>query len=63
MKKIFLAVMLPFFLAGALQAKKINIVTTTTDLASIAKAVGGDNVSVVARAKPPLCRCQTFFGA
>jgi len=35
-------------LAPSAWAEKINVVTTTTDLASLAQAVGGDRVSVVA---------------
>lgn len=35
-------------LAPPARAEKINVVTTTTDLASLAEAVGGDRVSVVA---------------
>jgi len=35
-------------LAQSAWAEKINVVTTTTDLASLAQAVGGDRVSVVA---------------
>jgi zinc/manganese transport system substrate-binding protein len=42
-----------FLLAGAspVYAKKLNVVTTTTDLAALAEEVGGDRVSVEAIAK------------
>lgn len=33
-------------------ARKLNVVATTPDLASIARAIGGDNVNVTALAKP-----------
>ena len=37
--------------AGALAQRKLNVVTTTEDLASIAREVGGDKVTVAALAK------------
>jgi zinc/manganese transport system substrate-binding protein len=36
---------------GAAEAKKLNIVTATTDLAALAQEVGGDKISVEAMAK------------
>ncbi|MEA2761201.1 MAG: hypothetical protein QOD47_485, partial [Gemmatimonadaceae bacterium] len=38
--------------AGASARAQIRVVATTPDLASVAKEIGGDKVSVVALAKP-----------
>jgi zinc/manganese transport system substrate-binding protein len=50
MKKIFLALALTFLSANAFAAK-LNVVTTTSDLASITQAVGGDFVDVTSVAR------------
>jgi zinc/manganese transport system substrate-binding protein len=50
MKRMLLALSLLIF-SGAAQAAKLNVVTTTEDLASIARAVGGDAVQTTALAK------------
>lgn len=34
------------FLAGSAQAKKLNVVTSTTDMAALAQEVGGDRITV-----------------
>ncbi|MBU0741191.1 zinc ABC transporter substrate-binding protein [bacterium] len=42
------AALVPVLLAGTpAQAKKLNVVTTLTDLASIARSVGGEDVTVI----------------
>jgi zinc/manganese transport system substrate-binding protein len=50
MKRILLALSL-LIVGGAAQAAKLNVVTTTQDLASIARAVGGDTIQTTALAK------------
>jgi zinc/manganese transport system substrate-binding protein len=40
-----------FFLVGAAQAKKLNVVTSTTDMAALAQEVGGDHINVESIAK------------
>ena len=47
---LFIAIAVAFFTYPAADAEKINIVTTTTDLASIAQYVGGDKVDVTSLA-------------
>src|SRR5260370_711037 len=39
------------FLPGAAAAKKLNVVTATTDFASLAQEVGGDHINVESIAK------------
>src|SRR3954451_11079315 len=46
---IFLAC--TFIFTSAAQAKKLNVITATTDLASLAQEVGGDKIDVEAIAK------------
>jgi zinc/manganese transport system substrate-binding protein len=52
-RRLAFLVVAAFLLAGAspVYAKKLNVVTTTTDLAALAEEVGGDRVSVEAIAK------------
>src|SRR3977135_3437272 len=45
------AMMVSGFLSGAAEAKKINVVTATTDMAALAQEVGGDRISVESIAK------------
>src|SRR6476646_6009079 len=40
-----------FVLTSSAQAKKVNVITSTTDLASLAQEVGGDKINVEAIAK------------
>ena len=40
-----------FFLPTIAQAKKLNVVTSTTDMAALTQEVGGDKVNVEAIAK------------
>jgi zinc/manganese transport system substrate-binding protein len=40
-----------FFLPGAAEAKKLNVVTATTDMAALAQEVGGDRIQVESIAK------------
>ena len=42
-----------FLIVTSVQAKKLNIVTTTTDIASITREIGGDFISVDSIAKGP----------
>ncbi|MSR81986.1 MAG: zinc ABC transporter substrate-binding protein [Candidatus Latescibacteria bacterium] len=53
MRRIFFALVVAvgFVLAGRAEAKKIHVVTTTPDLAAIARAVGGERVEVKAIAR------------
>ncbi|HEY0372185.1 MAG TPA: metal ABC transporter substrate-binding protein [Thermoanaerobaculia bacterium] len=51
MKKIILAALALTLLAGNAFAAKLNVVTTTSDLASITREVGGDLVDVTAIAR------------
>ena len=53
MKKIFLfSALIAMILSGGLFANdKVKIITTLTDLASLAEVVGGDKVEVQALAK------------
>ncbi|MDP6735060.1 MAG: metal ABC transporter substrate-binding protein [Nitrospinaceae bacterium] len=48
---IYLAFLFLFLTVTSVQAKKISIVTTTTDIASITREIGGDFVSVDSIAK------------
>jgi zinc/manganese transport system substrate-binding protein len=48
---IVLLLILGFFLPTIAQAKKLNIVTSTTDMAALTQEVGGDKVNVEAIAK------------
>ena len=43
---IYLSFLFLFLTVTSVQAKKIYIVTTTTDIASITREIGGDFVSV-----------------
>ena len=45
------AILLAGLLSGAAQAKKLNIITATTDMAALTQEVGGDRVSVEAMAR------------
>jgi zinc/manganese transport system substrate-binding protein len=46
------AVALLFFIfAGTAEAKKLNVITSTTDMAALAKEVGGDRINVESLAK------------
>src|SRR5438874_1763605 len=47
---IFLS-LVALFLPGVAQAKKLNVVTATTDLAALAQEVGGDKIQVESIAK------------
>src|SRR5258705_9251881 len=38
-------------LTGAAEAKKLNVITSTTDMAALAQEVGGDKISVESIAK------------
>ena len=49
-RTIFLVLIVSFFLAGAVNAD-IEIVTTTPDIAAIARAIGGEKVDVISIAK------------
>jgi zinc/manganese transport system substrate-binding protein len=40
-----------FFLPGVVEAKKLNVVTATTDMAALAQEVGGDRIQVESIAK------------
>jgi zinc/manganese transport system substrate-binding protein len=40
-----------FFLPGVVEAKKLNVVTATTDMAALAQEVGGDKIQVESIAK------------
>ena len=48
---IYLAFLVLFLTVTSVQAKNINIITTTTDIASITREIGGDFVSVESIAK------------
>src|SRR6476620_1252482 len=50
-KYLFLCVTLVRLLSGVAAAKKLNIVTATTDMAALAQEVGGDRVSIESIAK------------
>src|SRR5436190_21988151 len=50
MKKLFIAVCL--MAVGIVAHAKLNVVATTSDLAAIAKAVGGDAIEISTLAKP-----------
>jgi len=47
-KYLFIAVALVGLLSGVAVAKKLNVVTATTDMAALAQEVGGDRVSIEA---------------
>jgi len=49
--KLFFVVSIAGLLCGAAQAKKLNVVTATTDMAALAQEVGGDHINVEAIAK------------
>jgi zinc/manganese transport system substrate-binding protein len=51
MKRLSLALLLTLAAAGSAFAQKLNIVTTTSDLASITREVGGDRVEVTSIAR------------
>src|SRR5437870_5027637 len=52
-KRFIFCLALPLaFLTGSLSAKQLKVVTTTPDLASIAREVGGDRVKVESLASP-----------
>src|ERR1044071_8529540 len=51
MKRLIILIALFATFAGSAQAQKLNVVTTTSDLASITREVGGDRVDVTAVAK------------
>ena len=51
MKRFILASALALFATGASAAGKLKVVTTTSDLASIASAVGGDRIDVASIAR------------
>src|SRR3954467_6304281 len=40
-----------FVFTSAAQAKKLNVITTTTDMAALAQEVGGDHINVESIAK------------
>ena len=50
---IYLSVLFFFLTVTSVQAKKLYIVTTTTDIASITREIGGDFISVDSIAKGP----------
>ncbi len=50
LKPIAVAILLLTF-AGIAQAKKLNVITSTTDMAALAQEVGGDRISVESLAK------------
>ena len=49
--KIAAAVVSLALFAGAAEAKKLNVITATTDMAALAAEVGGDHISVESLAK------------
>ncbi len=49
--QMVLAMLIAGLLSGTAEAKKINVVTATTDMAALTQEVGGDNVNVEAIAK------------
>ena len=51
MKKTLLALALTLFAGNALAAAKLNVVTSTADLASLTREVGGDRVEVTSVAR------------
>src|SRR5581483_3333743 len=51
MKKLFLS-LLGLALAASVARAKLNVVATTPDLGSIAKAIGGDRIELTTLAKP-----------
>src|SRR6478752_10834038 len=50
-KYLFLCVTLVGLLSGVAAAKKLNIVTSTTDIAALAQEVGGDHINIESIAK------------
>lgn len=50
-RAVFSGVVTIAVLAGAAQAKKLDIVTSTTDMAALAQEVGGDKINIEALAK------------
>ena len=51
MKRLFLITALLVSMAGSAFAQKLNVVTTTSDLASLTREIGGDRVDITAIAK------------
>jgi zinc/manganese transport system substrate-binding protein len=51
MKKLVFLLLFAFMAPASFAAPKINVVTTTTDLASLTQEIGGDRVGVTALAK------------
>ena len=50
-RQAILIVLIGAFFTSAAQAKKLNVITTTTDLTALAQEVGGDRISVESLAK------------
>jgi zinc/manganese transport system substrate-binding protein len=51
MKRTLIALAIAFIAGNAMAAKKLNVVTTTSDLASITREIGGDRIDVTAIAR------------
>ena len=49
--RMFKCLLIMVLLVGAAQAKKLDVVTSTTDMAALAQEVGGDKINVEALAK------------
>jgi zinc/manganese transport system substrate-binding protein len=49
--RVFICLLAIALLAGAAQAKKLDVITSTTDMAALAQEVGGDKINVEALAK------------
>ena len=49
--RVFKCLLAIALLAGAAQAKKLDVITSTTDMAALAQEVGGDKINVEALAK------------
>jgi zinc/manganese transport system substrate-binding protein len=49
--RFLMAILVTGLLSGAAQAKKLNVITATTDLAALTQEVGGDHVNVESMAK------------
>src|SRR5688572_15005083 len=52
MKSILLLPLVAALVGAAVPAAKVNVVTTTPDLASLVREIGGDRVDVKSLAKP-----------